>query len=176
VASVENETGTKVADHLPQTSDRFHPSTNGVVSTSSVLDEDGDLGVQLQEGFSPSGICLGQWSLPGDVTSMDDDCGGADLDRGFAGLTQNPARGNPDARGLRHDVDQVGGVDVERQGLSANLFRIRTGVGPLPALGIAQEYLNDVGIAGLRLGKRIPAIDMSSHREPIRAHVVSGWR
>ena len=66
-------------------------------------------------------------------------------------------------------------MDVERQGLAAKLFRTGMRIGLFPALRIAQEDLNDVGVARSGLIQRIPAIDVSSHQEPI-AHVVTGWR
>ncbi len=172
VASVKDKTGIQVSNHLPEPGNRFDSSGDRVVATGGVLDQDGNLGFQLQQRFSPARIGIRQRTIPGEMAAMNNYSGGADFDRRFARLGQDAPRGNPDTRGFGHDVDQVGSMDVDRERVLTKLGGVGPGVGLLPALGITKEDLDDVGLPGGCLTEGVLAIDVSPYQEPIGSHVV----
>jgi hypothetical protein len=98
-------------------------------------------------------------------------CRGADLGGGFAGLSQDATGGNPYARCLGDNVDQIRSVDVYRERVMTKLGCIRPRFGFLPALRVGEEDLDYVGFPARGLTKWVVAVDMGSDQKPTCFHV-----
>ncbi len=120
----------------------------------------GTLALQLVERFAPALKAVVEVVVVGDVTTVDDHRGGADVGCRVAGLLQDLARRDAHAIVRGRNVYQVGGVHVYRQGCRFQALRVLARLGRLPALRVAEEDLHHVGTLGLRCGEWILGADM----------------
>ena len=145
---------------IPQPTDCVEVAGHGVVAAGGVLQVDRNVGLQLVECLAPALETFVEIVVVGDVPAVHDDRCGADLGCRVTGVLQDLARRDAHPVVRRCDVDQVGGVHVNRQGRGLELRGIVARFGRLPALRVAEEDLYDVSVFGLSRGQRILRTDM----------------
>src|SRR5690606_38288970 len=156
------------ADRLPQPVQCLQPPRHGVVAARSVLDEQRDGHVQPVDALAPVVEALGGVLVGPEVSAVHDDTPRADLGRGGDVLLQQLASRDPDPVVGRRDVDRVGSVHIQRHsGRLGGGFQAGRPPGilndrPLVALRVAEEELDRVGAARLRLGDGIALTDVCS--------------
>ena len=147
VAGVEAESDGDVGlgrrHRIPEQRERVEPARDGVVAARRVLEVHGHVGVQHLERPRPAAHA-GLDAVLG-VAGMDDDRHRTDRGSRFACLLEDLARSVADVALRRADIDQVRGVDVDRDVGVAQLVCVGPRGRPLPALRIGQEDLDAVG-------------------------------
>ena len=156
-----------VADGVPQPRDGVQAAGHRAVAASGVLDQHGQRPVDPLDGLAPAVIALLRVDSGGDMPAVHDQALGADGGRRGQLLLEQLAAGNPDPVIRRGDVDDVRGVHV---GLDAGpleagpeLVRLDRERGCLPALRVAKEELDSVGVDRLRVGQRVTVMQMRTN-------------
>ncbi len=103
-----------LTDLVEESSDPFHTPRHRLVTTGGVLDEDGDFGVDRVESLPPAVDPLFLWTVAGHMPAMHDHGQRAHLGGRIAGVLKDLPRRDPDPVVVGADVDQIGGVDVDR--------------------------------------------------------------
>src|ERR1700721_2877223 len=152
VAGVEAEADAGVADVIPQPTDDVEVAGNSVVAAGGVLQIDRNIGLQLVERLAPAPETFVEVGVFGDVPTVHDDRGGADLGRRVAGVLQDLARRNPHPVVCRRDVDEIRRGHVDRQRGSLELGGVVAWLGRLPTLRVAEKDLYDVSVLSLSRG------------------------
>jgi hypothetical protein len=171
VAGVEAEADARVADLVPQPGDGVEVAGHGVVAAGRVLEVDRHLGLDGVDALAPTVEPGAGLVVRGDVAPVDDDGPGPDLGSRVAGLLEDLARRDADLVVGRGQVDQVGRVDVDRGGRGPEGVGILPGLGLAPALGVAEEDLDDVGVLGGGGGERVVRRHVGSDEHASRLRV-----
>src|SRR5690606_18609272 len=116
-----------LADRFPQPFQLVEAAGYRLLSPGGVLYQNREVGLQLLEGLAPSVVSEIHVTFTGDVTSVDDHTPGSDLGRGVTGVLEDLAAGDPHPVVVGADVDQIGRVDVDRNGGFGQLAGVGSG-------------------------------------------------
>lgn len=157
---------------VPEPPDRVQRPRHRVGAARRVLDQQRDRALDPFHDLAPVREPLRGIHPIRHVAAVDDQRLGADRRGRFELLAQDlPARDPDPVVGRRH-VDHVRRVYIEvnpgRAEGPADLRGITGQDRRLPALGVTEEGLNRVRLAGDRLGQRVPAVDVDTdtHHPP----------
>ena len=163
-----------LGDGVEDAVDPLEVPRHRVVAAGGVLDQQRELEVGRVDRLAPVVEADLGVVVAVDVTAVDDQALGAQRRGGVDVLLEQLAGRDPDAVVGGGDVDDVGRVDVEvdpgRGRVVAQPLE-PAGVpdlGPGVALGVAQEELHQVGLAGPRLRHRVLLLDVRA--DPDHAH------
>jgi hypothetical protein len=160
VAGVQAKANPFVADLVPEPSDGVEVAGHGMIAARGVLQVDGNFGLQLVERLAPALEALVEVAVLGDVAAMHNHRRRADVGRRVAGVLQDLARRDPHPVVRRRNVDQIGRVHVDRQRRGFERCGVVARLGRLPALRVAEENLDHIGVFGRGCGQRILRTDM----------------
>jgi hypothetical protein len=96
------------------------------------------------------------------VTAVHDHRGRVDLGGRVARLLQDLARRNADAVVGRRHIDQIGRVNIQRDGRRLERLGVVTRLRLLPALRVAEEELHRVRAVHLRGRQRVVVANMGT--------------
>ena len=164
MAGVEHEPGPQVAYLFPQPSNVIHSSGGGEVAGSGVLDQNRDIRVELPKGLPPPSEALGQVAPSCHVPAMDHHPRRSDRRSRLAGVRQDPSAGNPDPARLGHHIHQIGGVHIDGDRGGGQFIGVFSGRRLLPAAGVGQKHLENVGAYRPGIGQRRPVGKMRPDR------------
>ena len=155
-----------LGDGVEDAVDPLEVPRHRVVAAGGVLDQQGELEVGRLDRLAPVVEADLGVVVAVDVAAVHDQALGAQRRRRVDVLLEQLARRDPDPVVRGGDVDDVRRVDVEvdpgRRRVVAQPLE-PAGVphlGPLVALGVAEEELHQVGLAGLRLRDRVLLLDV----------------
>ena len=161
VAGVQAEPDAHVADAVPQPGDGVEVPGHCVVAARGVLQVDRDVGLQGVERLHPA-LETGLHVVVVGVPTVHDHRRGADLAGRVAGVLQDLARRDSHPVVGRGHVDQIRGVHVQRDRRAAQHVGVLAGLGFFPALRVAEEELDRVGVVVERAEKRVVGADVGT--------------
>jgi serine/threonine-protein kinase RsbW len=168
MAGVKAEAHPGWTNGIPQPVEPVEPAGHRVLATSGVLDEHRQLVIQHLGTLAP--VVDPELGIVGleYMSTMDDQCLGADLGRSVDMLLQQRAARDANPVVRRSDIEPVGRMNVQidapilRRGAEGYWTALVGDYWWFPALRIAEEELGEVGFSRLGLRERVTLFDMGA--------------